>query len=122
MEKGGLSQQERAMVITMVDVTKPNTLYEQAISIMMRIMTGSMEDYRILFKSNETFYIPSQGPKRYPQHTAAGRLKPQNDKPRLRAGRGTANLQVDVKKNSMKDGKVMLHLWCLYPPKGKWPQ
>ena len=76
MEKGGLSAQERAMVMTMIDTTKTTTLYEQARHNMMKIMTGNKQEEKLQFKSNDTFYIPSGGPNRFPQRAAAGGWKP----------------------------------------------
>ena len=90
----------------------------------MKIMTGNKQEEKLQFKSNDTFYTPSGGPNRFPQRAAAGGWKPQNYKPRfnfnsnnagngqLRAGGGGAKLQIDIKKNPFKNGKVMLCNIC----------
>ena len=48
--------------MTMVDIAKPDTSYEQAWHNLMKIITCAKEDDKILFKSKETFYTPTEGP------------------------------------------------------------
>ena len=49
MGEGGLSAQERLMLMTMIDINNGVTLYEQARHNMMKIMTGAKEDDNLRF-------------------------------------------------------------------------
>ena len=49
MGEGGLSAQERLMLMTMIDINNGDTLYEQARHNMMKIMTGAKEDDNLRF-------------------------------------------------------------------------